>query len=120
MFFELRDRKHCFAASPALRHCCSWILCALLLILSAGATLARYETHTFSAKLATTQRYLDGKEILRKLPRVAPPILLWYAGMIAASLTVLSRSTLLRIDAPAVPAFRGFVPHLLLRSPPVR
>jgi hypothetical protein len=112
-------RKNCFTGSAMLRHCSGWVLCALLLILCANAKLARYEIHQTSATLATTQFYVDGEETLRKLPNAAPP-LLWCAAVIAVSVFLRARATLVPAVIPSSSALNGFDPEFHLRAPPVQ
>jgi hypothetical protein len=108
-----------FAGKPTMRPCSAWVLCALLLILSANAKLARYESHRQNLKLASTQTYLDGEEARRELSKTTP-LVLWSVGAIAVLLIVTTREAVFPGAPPSSPQLKGFDPEAHLRPPPVR
>jgi hypothetical protein len=102
----------------ALRPFSCMVLCALLLVFSTNARLARYEIHQPTLKLASTQAYLDGKEIRKELSKTTPLVSL--AGVIAVLLLVREKAILFPAVFSSLPPFNGFNPEFCLRPPPAR
>ena len=100
------------------RICGALLLCGLLLVLCAGARLARYDSLHRSFRLATTHAYLESNEGLKKLPKTTPPALwqtLAVAVFAAATLQLVSFAFVARVPVP----LQRTGPTQYSRPPPV-